>query len=471
MNFLIKLGDLNYVHKNYKDAIEYWNKTKKLNGFSRLYLLGICYYKEKNYNKAKKIFIKIDNNDSLFILAKIYLKTFKYAKALDFLYKLSKVTEYYFLKVVNFIHGYYELSFFKSEIVPELFEKAFMINNPLHSLPYKVISTLASKSYDNKDYHKAIYYYKILIEEYKEKYHVTYLIKSYIHLDDLDNILKYYELGISCGYDMFVNYLLGLYYKKKENYDKMEELFLKICPHYYKALSHLCKYYIDNNRFDKIEALLIKIIEETNDNWIISDLCNFYKSRREIYKIKETMIKYNCYDKLGKYYFKKNKIDKMLYYYDLIKQEDDDGEYEYRMGIYYNKINDLENAKKYLLDAKEKGNLEYYKKLYKVYKKEKDYDKMFDMLKGFIGDNKLMVEINKLIMDNEYNAMPKIFEEIEKIDINEYETKEIPMSILMIKKIMDKKIDMIKMPFKYEPGYKGFRKAKNDFMNKIKKGP
>jgi tetratricopeptide (TPR) repeat protein len=168
------------------------------------------------------------------------------------------------------------------------------------------------------------------------------------------------------------------------------------------------------------------------------------------------------------------------------------------LGAYYHRLKDYKSAEKYYLQAIEKGcfsisisNLAYtyqickdfvnMKKYYFMAIKNDDFTHLTNFL-DFISDNKDATALYKIfeikpIIFNDYNYVKKIIESIEilikeyrantelmnimdYIDIRHFQPPTASHIIILCKKLLSKKIELLDLHYNYSPEGKGYNEAK-----------
>jgi TPR repeat protein len=285
---------------------------------------------------------------------------------------------------------------------------------------------LASSSYFNTinavhceelyDFINTIYYYKKVLNNYKDPFICYHLGKLYQDKRDKINMLKYYLKGIEVD-NVECMYALAKYYEINHHTDKMEKYYSLAIKHKYLNAFHAYGTWLKKNR--RMETT-IQIFSKAIDLFIakdyVKDDIHLQDEIEEKGKSHNEIIVLNMLESVSVYYDDKNDYDLSSYYYNIaINMGSILAMFNLGHQLYEQK--DFENMKKYYLMAIELGDID---SMFEMAIYHQDIDDIENFKKYYIMaiEHKSSYTGNKLINDGikDFNAfnIKAVLDSIEK---------------------------------------------------------
>lgn len=448
-----------------------------------------------SYHIKDKYMINITkNNDMIIFMAKYYKNLDKQDESINYYEMLDKKD--LTIDIIIEIILYYNFNTQYNTVIEYCL--LGLTKDPNDAIINKIRYYLITSYYMINDYRLMIDNALILFEQpiSTQSILIIELLGDYYEkINDIDNMIKYMELG-SNNKSTKCMYKLGKYYQSIKNYDNMKKYYEMASALYdTKSAMALAEYYKELNTQDNMVKYYLTIdINKLSDVQLL-DVANYYDlyfvdKDRHITSHNEQKTKE--FNTMIKYYKKStdaHALYKLAYYAEkkFISLSDISPISNYvkaaEMGHLlamkkfilhhssFTRISDatLKLIETYTLKLFENNMFDSDDCLLNHYLITEQYDKLIDLYNKY--SEKLDIKycismLQKYLTNTTLTDLPNnVIECICKLDVDNMDN--IPLYIRYIKNILGKELDLLKLHYKYAPTTEGYEEAKKHFIDNL----
>ena len=498
--------DMKFVYKLYKN--EYYKEaTIKLEEFlkeyptSKLYdtalnLLGYNYYVLKEYEKAKRVYVRLKRsgfkNEAYYYLMKISLAKDKGNEAKIYVNEIEKSSELNQNGIYTIANYFYK----KNEYIDAI--KYFKLLLKGDGQYYKrALLNLGMVYYEQGEYTRA----SAILEEYilnktKKDENIAQILYVIAYsnemIEDFETALKYYK-QIEENYQKSKYYEETIYnivkiYKKTEETEKLRENIFKMINTKYEKIAFLILAEDEYNRgdYEKARKIYKKILDKKEDvnvrYKLILTLLNLKEDDlvlKEIIKLDKTKYENEYYYYSMYIYYKQKEYLEIISLQEKMEEDEITINEEYRDDVYLfiansaKEIKDYEIAKQYYMEIEDIGSLKKLIEISIIQENEEDVDKYYTKYytkypKDLKFKRSIYMQTGNFFIEKEnYSKAEQIYEKYLEKNIDDDVTNNLIIALLNQKKykkmldILNKKEDSLDNLYKKGIAYLELKQYKN----------